>query len=952
MADADYDALFEAAGRRYNVDPALLRAIGQQESGLNADAVGPETAYGRARGPMQLIPATAKALGVTDPHDPAQAVDGAARLLSDNLDQFGNVEDAIAAYHGGPNTAIWGPKTRAYRQEVSQRYLGGSQSPGAPAMDEWEALAFGDAPPSPGAVATSPDAAPDQTEWESLAFGGGAPSPHTPAPSGPARTFEDTGARVTPQQQASLDQLQAADGLDYGRPAGDIRHPFVARPDRPTPSQHGDWYVDLDGSVKQFTTETGAKAQADVERGLAREDETVFRPLFNGFLPKDEGERSQDQSRALLQGYSWGGADEAAAAGRFLTTGARNLLGVGPGYSAREAYGARLRGERDQRDAYEAEHPFENIGLQLGGGALNPLTYSGGKFIAGSEGGMAPQLAVMSNRLLPTAARGAVVGTGTGAVAGALMAEPGDRLEGAAQGAAFGGFLGAAAPAVERGAGVTLRALRGKNKLTVSAAPLAEQEATFSAARGLPVPVPLTQGQISRAPAQQMLENAMLRGSEGDAAARIMQEGAGATQEALRGNVDAIRAGISPRQVERGSGAAMASERLNTLFDAAKAGVDQAYRSAREASDGAFIPASERPVIGSRLAESIKDFDPETIGDVKRVLSAFDGSPTADPLSPRELFEARSRLGVIRADGTRPQSASAAARATNELDAYIDDALASDLISGNENVVASWRNAIGKRRDFGKLFEGDDLIERLTTRDARGGEGRALSVAPEDAANYIFGRSDLGFVGKRDLKRDMGRLRKVLGPDSEEWNALRAEAFSRFARAGEGPPEGGQPQFSGQKFMKAWRSANTADPEIMRTLFTQEERDLIDRFAEIAQVATTPVRGGDNPSNTAIAAKVLIKKAMDSFGTIAGGATGSLVGPVGAGIGAGIGRAFDALLKDVGAVVKARKAVSGVPLVPKAQNRLITGPLVPIGAAQGSRLLGAPERPGMVEVAP
>ena len=50
---------------------------------------------------MQLMPSTAAGLGV-DPFDPAQAVDGAARMLSGNLQRFGSIESALAAYNAGP----------------------------------------------------------------------------------------------------------------------------------------------------------------------------------------------------------------------------------------------------------------------------------------------------------------------------------------------------------------------------------------------------------------------------------------------------------------------------------------------------------------------------------------------------------------------------------------------------------------------------------------------------------------------------------------------------------------------------------------------------------------------------------------------------------------------------------------------------------------------------------
>jgi hypothetical protein len=93
----DYASLFASAGAAHGVDPSLLAAVAQVESGMDPTAVSPAG----ARGLMQLMPATAAELGVADPFDPAQAVDGAARLLRSHLDRFGSVELALAAYNAG-----------------------------------------------------------------------------------------------------------------------------------------------------------------------------------------------------------------------------------------------------------------------------------------------------------------------------------------------------------------------------------------------------------------------------------------------------------------------------------------------------------------------------------------------------------------------------------------------------------------------------------------------------------------------------------------------------------------------------------------------------------------------------------------------------------------------------------------------------------------------------------
>ncbi|MFW3170468.1 transglycosylase SLT domain-containing protein [Geodermatophilus sp. CPCC 206100] len=99
LAGVPYADLFTAAGARHAVDPALLAAVASQESGFNASAV----SSAGAQGLMQFMPATARGLGV-NALDPASAIDGAARYLSQLSGQFGSTELALAAYNAGPGT--------------------------------------------------------------------------------------------------------------------------------------------------------------------------------------------------------------------------------------------------------------------------------------------------------------------------------------------------------------------------------------------------------------------------------------------------------------------------------------------------------------------------------------------------------------------------------------------------------------------------------------------------------------------------------------------------------------------------------------------------------------------------------------------------------------------------------------------------------------------------------
>lgn len=116
---ASVDQTYEDAGKYWNVDPNVLRAVHQVEDPKNDPKA---RSRAGAIGHMQFMPETARSLGI-DPTDPVQSIYGAARLLDENLKRYGNLPDALRAYNGGTDRTKWGnSETMAYPGKVAANY--------------------------------------------------------------------------------------------------------------------------------------------------------------------------------------------------------------------------------------------------------------------------------------------------------------------------------------------------------------------------------------------------------------------------------------------------------------------------------------------------------------------------------------------------------------------------------------------------------------------------------------------------------------------------------------------------------------------------------------------------------------------------------------------------------------------------------------------------------------
>jgi len=369
----------------------------------------------------------------------------------------------------------------------------------------------------------------------------------------------------------------------------------------------------------------------------------------------------------------------------------------------------------------------------------------------------------------------------------------------------------------------------------LSAGAMPESALVTEQAAQLPTPIPLSRGQVTGSERQQVLESQILSGEFGEAPRSEMKRQVEAQRQAIVQNVDQIKqelAGQSPIVTQSGEGGAAAQESLTSMRKVETKAADDLYDAATASK--AFVNPNVSGNAGQKIIDGLsKDFSrinaPQTfsiLDDVSNMIS--------EGQSINNIYAKRSILSN-QAKQAGPEGGSAG-RALRLFDEQMYDLATNNLLYGDPSSVYNWSAAIKSYRELKSKWDDNGILKKLTETGNRDGNN-VLNVSTDAAARAILGDSFGRISTRNNLLTDLNTLKNTL-PEND-WNQIRQEAFVLLTNDFAGIVDGNVT--AAGRVDTAWNNArkNMSGTGVLETLFSKEERKLIDNFVKISRLATT-----------------------------------------------------------------------------------------------------------------
>ncbi|RFC68342.1 hypothetical protein [Mesorhizobium denitrificans] len=626
------------------------------------------------------------------------------------------------------------------------------------------------------------------------------------------------------------------------------------------------------------------------------------------------------QGRSAAQGFAdlatWGLADEAAAA--VGTLGGMLPGGHGKGYS--ELLDEIRHTSEDDAKAYPKSHLAGQVLGAVGnasGMARGGLSLAANATQAGKG---------WFTRLLSGGADGGLQAAGYGFGSGEGVQ---DRMARAAYNFPLGAALGSGGELLATGIGAGSKALfRGSDDIAKGVNPAANVQTANEFG------IPLSRAQATRSIPQSNIEN-QLR-SQGS-----MSGFDAAQREALGESVNQVQRGLAGPNVPISS-ASSAYEaipgRLRSVRDMTKAASKDAYKVI---DDNDVLVSGEAvrslpDFIRNRLTSDQILIDPMYHQGAARAMAYIDDyigrlpKPSGDVknIDAQLRWVESLRAGLRKNFPPIGQDAPALKAISGSVDQWMDDIFDNGLVSASDDVLDQLKTARSKWSDYMSIA--DPKLKQGRTFNPQYEAQRAVKaisekdMSPEEIGQYLWGSSvaspkNMSFMTAQ-------HLRKVLGPDSPEWSAVRQSFWLRATRAGD---EALNPS---QIAKNLDGLLNGQGKSVASTLFSDGERELMGKYLATMRMLS-PAREGLNTSNTANRMLPQLQRYGTAImGTLAGG--GGLYGGLGPLEAMGVGALATGALKGAGALSRQAKTYTATRV-----------PVPKMASGQGGVLLRAPGMP-------
>jgi hypothetical protein len=370
--------------------------------------------------------------------------------------------------------------------------------------------------------------------------------------------------------------------------------------------------------------------------------------------------------------------------------------------------------------------------------------------------------------------------------------------------------------------------------------------------------IPATRGQLTQGYQQLNLEDRMRRGLLGSEPEAILKGLDQRQSDAIGAGADRVQSRLQPRRsVDVPEARSRFLSGVTKAERAADKKVDDAYTAFRE-FNYAGVPTPDAKTLRGRFEAAIDEADfavdetltPATVWamrEMEKRLGAGGGVTLQDFEKARRVL-----LSAQRSAGANKEDAAIVGLLKKSLDGWLDETVDAGLMSGDPAAVAAIKNARLANTEYKRMFAAKDkndaagkIVEKIIEK----------AETPEMAINYVFGQGSL--AGKAEATGAVKRLKKILGGDSDAWNALREAAWNRLTRDGQGRVR------SPTMLEKEWNEFSLRNRSLRDTLFNEDEVALMNRYRKAVSLTNRPPT---NPSQTAFAIESALRQMLRGFG--------------------------------------------------------------------------------------